>query len=67
MKILIYIFLCLAVGLLFFNLFHVDFEAPMEGDSYAAVVGVGASLSAILLLVILQIALKIQEKIKNQS
>ncbi|MGB0443621.1 MAG: hypothetical protein ACPGFK_02130 [Flavobacteriaceae bacterium] len=67
MKILIYIFLGLAAGLLVFNLFHVDFEAPLEGDSFAAVVGIGASLCAIILLVILQLALKIQQKIKNQS
>lgn len=67
MKILIYIFLGLAAGLLVFNLFHVDFEAPLEGNSFAAVVGIGASLCAIILLVILQLALKIQRKIKNQS
>lgn len=67
MKTLIYIFLVLASGLLIFNIFHVDFEAPLEGDSFAAVVGIGASLCAVILLVILQLALKIQQKIKNQS
>lgn len=67
MKILIYVFLALAGGLLIFNVFHIDFEAPLEDDSFAAVVGVGASLCAIILLVILKIALKIQKKIKNQS
>jgi hypothetical protein len=67
MKTLIYIFLILATGLLVFNLFHIDFEAPLEGDSFAAVVGIGASMCAIILLVILQLALKIQKKIKNQS
>ena len=67
MKILIYILLALASGLLIFNIFHIDTDAPMEGDSFAAVIGVGASLCAIILLIILQIALKIQRKIKNQS
>ena len=67
MKIVIYIFLGLATGLLVFNLFHVDFETPLEGDSFPAVVGVGASLCAIILLLILQLALKIQKKVKNQS
>lgn len=67
MKILIYILLALASGLLIFNVFHIDTEVPMEGDSFAAVIGVGASLCAIILLVILQTALKIQKKIKNQS
>ncbi|NCG04031.1 MAG: hypothetical protein GWO82_01720 [Bacteroidetes bacterium] len=67
MKTLIYIFLALATGLLVFNVFHIDFDMPLEGDSFAAVVGVGASLCAVILLVILQVALKIQKKVKNQS
>ena len=65
MKVLIYIFLGLAVGLLIFNLFHIDFEEPLDGESYAAVVGVGASLCAIILLTILKIALKIKDKLKG--
>ena len=65
MKVLIYILLTLATGLLIFNVFHIDFNAPLENDSFAAVVGVGASLCAIILLVILQIALKIQKKVKG--
>lgn len=67
MKTLIYIFMGLAVGLLVFNVFHIDVEAPLEGESFAAVVGVGASLCAIVLLIILRVALKIQKKIKNHS
>ena len=65
MKILIYIFLALAAGLLTFNLFYIDFEEPLAGESFAAVVGVGASLCAIILLAILKIALKIKEKMKG--
>ena len=67
MKTLIYIFLALATGLLIFNVFHIDFDAPLEGDSFAAVIGVGASLCAVVLLVILQVALRIQKKFKNHS
>ena len=67
MKTLIYVFLVLAIGLLIFNVFNIDFDSPLEGDSFAAVVGVGASLCAVLLLVILQVALKIQRRVKNQS
>ncbi len=67
MKTLIYIFLALATGLLIFNVFHIDFDAPLEGDSFAAVIGVGASLCAVILLVILQVALRIQKKVKNHS
>ena len=67
MKTLIYIFLALATGLLIFNVFHIDFDAPLEGDSFAAVIGVGASLCAVILLVILQVTLRIQKKVKNHS
>ena len=67
MKTLIYIFLALATGLLIFNVFHIDFDAPLEGDSFAAVIGIGASLCAVVLLVILQVALRIQKKVKNHS
>ena len=67
MKTLIYIFLALATGLLIFNVFHIDFDAPLEGDSFAAVIGVGASLCAVVLLVILQVALRIKKKVKNHS
>ena len=65
MKVLIYIFLVLAAGLLIFNLYHVDFEETLEGESFAAMVGVGASLCAIILLTILKIALNIKEKLKG--
>ena len=67
MKTLIYIFLALATGLLIFNVFHIDFNAPLEGDSFAAVIAVGASLYAVVLMVILQVALRIQKKVKNHS
>jgi hypothetical protein len=67
MKKLIYLFLVLATGLLIFNLTHIDFDAPLSGDSFPAAIGVGASLCALILLVILLLALKIQEKIKDKS
>jgi hypothetical protein len=67
MKTLIYIFLALASGLLIFNLTHVDFSAPLSGDSFPAAIGVGASICALILLVIMLLALKIQQKIKDKS
>ena len=65
MKLFIYIFLALSASLLVFNAFNVNFEAPLAGDSFAAVVGVIASLCAIVLLIILQLALKIKQKVKR--
>lgn len=49
-----------------FNLLQIDWKIPFEGKSMVAVIGVVASLSAFLLLLILRISKKISEKIKNQ-
>ncbi len=67
MKTLIYIFLALAGGLMIFNLFHVDFDAPLSGASFPAAIGVGASLCALILLIIMLLALRVQQKIKDKS
>ena len=67
MKILMYIFFGLALGLFIFNLFHVDFNSPLAGDSYAASAGTIASLCAMVLILILNLALKVQRKIKDYS
>jgi hypothetical protein len=65
MKKLIYILGALAVGLMVFNLFQIDYNDPFVGDSLVAVIGVVASLCAVILLVILLLAKKIQRKIRN--
>ena len=49
-----------------FNLFQIDWKIPFDGKSIVAVIGVVASLSAFLLLLILRISKKISDKIKNQ-
>ena len=66
MKILLQIFMVVALIMAGFNLFQIDWETPFEGKSMVAVIGVVASLSAFLLLLILRISKKISEKIKNQ-
>jgi hypothetical protein len=65
MKKLIYILGALALGLMVFNLFQIDYNDPFVGDSLVAVIGVVASLCAVILLVILLLAKKIQRKIRN--
>jgi len=65
MKKLIYILGALALGLLVFNLFQINYNDPFVGDSLVAVIGVVASLCAIILLIILLLAKKIQRKIRN--
>jgi hypothetical protein len=66
MKILLQIFMVIALIMAGFNLFQIDWELPFEGKSMVAVIGLVASLSAFLLLLILRISKKISEKIKNQ-
>jgi hypothetical protein len=66
MKILLQIFMGIALIMAGFNLFQIDWELPFKEKSMVAVIGVVASLSAFLLLLILRISKKISEKIKNQ-
>ena len=54
----------LAIGLVVFNCFYVDFTAPMQGDSIVALVGIVAGLCAIVLLALLWVAKAIQDKVK---
>ena len=64
MKKLILVLGSLATGLVIFNCFYVDFEAPTQGDSIVALVGIVAGLCAIALLALLWIAKTIQDKVK---
>ncbi len=52
----------LAIGMMVFNTTMIDWETPTEGDSLVAIIGVLASGSALLLLWILLISLKIRAK-----
>ena len=54
----------LAICLVIFNCFYVDFSAPMQGDSIVALVGIVAGLCAIVLLALLWVAKAIQDKVK---
>ena len=63
MKKLIVALACIALGLVVFNLFYVDFTAPFQGESVVALVGIVAGLCAIVLLALLWVAKTIQEKV----
>ena len=54
----------IALGLVVFKLFYVDFAAPLQGDSVVALVGIVAGLCAIVLLALLWVAKAIQDKVK---
>jgi len=65
MKIFIHILTLIAAGLIIYNATIIDFNAPFEGDSLVALITVFAALCAILLLQILRISRKIEEKSKK--
>ena len=64
-KILLIVFLILALGLIAFNVTLLDFSNPFKGDSLIALIGIVAALCAILLLLIYHTSRKIQKKIEE--
>lgn len=65
MKIALPILMLLAIGIFIFNLFQVNWESPLSGKSSVAVIGVLASASSFLLLLILVLSKKIAQKVKE--
>jgi hypothetical protein len=65
MKIFTSILIFLAVALIIFNISMLDFSQPLEGKSAVALIGVGASFCAVLILLIFRISKKIEEKTKG--
>ena len=63
MKIFIRIMMVLALVMAIYNGTRVDFEAPLQGDSSIAVIGIMASGCAFLLLFILLLSKKISAKV----
>lgn len=66
MKIFTSILVVLALALIVFNITLLDFEHLFEGNSIIALIGIAASLCAVLILVIFRMSKMIQEKTKNQ-
>lgn len=57
----------LALGMMIFNVTVIDWEMPTEGDSLVAIIGILASGSALLLIWILLLSLKINAKQKGKD
>ncbi|WP_340075998.1 hypothetical protein [Leptobacterium sp. I13] len=65
MKIISSVIVVIAIILIGYNATLVNYQSPFEEDSIIAIIGIVASLCAILLLVILTISRKIQKKLKE--
>ncbi|HUH47491.1 MAG TPA: hypothetical protein VLZ54_10090 [Arenibacter sp.] len=63
-KIWIVVLIVLGLGLVAYNVTLVDFENPLEGNSIIALIGIMASLCAIVLLLIYGISKRIQNKME---
>ena len=62
-KTLATILIVLAILLIAYNVTLVDFENPLEGNSIIALIGILASLCAIVLLLIFMTSKRIQKKV----
>lgn len=67
MKTFLRIMALLAFGMMIFNTTMIDWEMPTEGDSLVAIIGILASGSALLLIWILMLSLKINAKQKGKD
>ncbi|WP_299211964.1 hypothetical protein [uncultured Dokdonia sp.] len=67
MRIAIPVFIILAALLLIYNITQINFEAPFQGDSTVAFIGIVGSTCAIILLLILLVSRKIAKKEKERK
>lgn len=59
------ILVLLALGLIAFNLTLVDFDDPLQGDSTIALIGIVASLCALVLLLIYTASKKVEKELEK--
>jgi hypothetical protein len=62
MKIATYILMALALGIIIFNITQLDYNNLFEGNSIIGLIGIVASLCALLILAIFRSAKLIEEK-----
>lgn len=67
MKIFTYILTVLALIFISYNVTQVNLDKPFEGESMIALITIFAGLCAIILLAILRISKKIEQKSKQRK
>jgi uncharacterized membrane protein len=66
MKIFTYILIFLAIVLIIFNITLLDFNHLLEGNSLVALIGIVASICAVLILLIFKMSKSLADKMQNQ-
>ncbi|CAM4130240.1 hypothetical protein [Zobellia nedashkovskayae] len=66
-KTLTIIIVIAAIALIAYNVTMINFENPFNGDSTIALIGIVASLCAIMLILIFRTSKKIQKKVEQRS
>lgn len=66
MKIASTIVIILAAIMAIFNFTKIDFSAPFEGDNITALITILASSCAIVLMLILKVSRRIEQKVKQR-
>tara|TARA_R110000796_G_scaffold37722_3_gene95106 strand:- start:59330 stop:59533 length:204 start_codon:yes stop_codon:yes gene_type:complete len=64
-KALSIVLIIIAIALIIYNITLLNFKNILEGDSVIAMIGIVASLCAIVLLIIFMMSKKIQKKIED--
>ncbi|GAA4279970.1 hypothetical protein [Gaetbulibacter aestuarii] len=67
MKILSIVLSVIALGLIIFNLTIIDFNASFDGNNKVAVITILASLCVILMMGILYVSKRIEQKVKENK
>ncbi len=64
MKIFSIVVIILAFALIVFNATQINYDAPLEGNSTVALIGIVSGFCAIVLMLIFLVSKKIEEKTK---
>lgn len=67
MKIFVITLFFLAVIIIGFNIYLIDFSNPLGEKSFVALISAGVAMIALLLLLAFYMAKKIQNKVRNQQ
>lgn len=65
-KIFLIVLLAVALALIAYNATKIDFQQPLAGDSLIALIGIAASLCAVVLLLIYNTSKRIQKKLDEE-